>query len=63
MIHRRMCVVITLYIRNAFNSGGWNHIMEVMNKRGLIRIVDLYFSDRHRGVTYGSILSPKPWNL
>lgn len=48
--HRKMCAVITLDVRNAFNSASWQQILEVLRRRGidrgLLRIIESYLSDR-----------------
>lgn len=48
--HRRICAVITLDVKNAFNSAVWGQIMAALRKRkideGLIRIIDSYLSNR-----------------
>lgn len=48
--YRRLCVVITLDVKNAFNCASWQQIIEVMQKReineGLVTIVNSYLSER-----------------
>lgn len=48
--HRRICVMITLDVRNAFNSASWHQILGELNKRGIdnnvLRLIDSYLSDR-----------------
>lgn len=47
---RRLCVMITLDVRNAFNSASWQLILEVMRQRGidesLITVIASYLSAR-----------------
>lgn len=47
---RKYCAIITLDIKNAFNSAGWNFIIETLQKLNipeyLIKIIKSYFSDR-----------------
>lgn len=48
--HRRICAVVMLDVRNAFNCASWKQICEALRKRGidegLYRIIDSYLSDR-----------------
>lgn len=48
--YRRLCVLITLDVRNAFNSAPWNHILNALIKRqvdkNLVKIISSYLSDR-----------------
>lgn len=47
---RKYCAIITLDIKNAFNSAGWSEILSAMRNKNipsyLIKIVRNYFSDR-----------------
>lgn len=49
-IRRKYCAIVTLDIKNAFNSAGWDHIIRSLRRLNipeyLIRIVNDYFSDR-----------------
>lgn len=48
--HRRLCAMLTLDVRNAFNSASWQHILDALRQRGIdesiINIVSSYLSDR-----------------
>lgn len=48
--YRRLCVVITLDVRNAFNSASWGQILEALKRRGvnesLVSIISSYLSER-----------------
>lgn len=48
--YRRICAVITLDVRNAFNSASWQIILDVLKKRGinegLIKLIGSYLSER-----------------
>ncbi|CAB0030715.1 unnamed protein product [Trichogramma brassicae] len=47
---KKYCVIVTLDVKNAFNSARWNHILSALEKMGvphyLRRIIASYFSDR-----------------
>lgn len=48
--HRRICAVITIYVRNAFNSASWQTILDELRKRGinesLTKLFGSYLSER-----------------
>lgn len=48
--YRRICVAITLDVKNAFNSASWERILEALRKRGidqsLYRVIESYLSER-----------------
>ena len=48
--HKKYCAVITLDIKNAFNSAGWNHIMLSLSNLGvpayILKILGDYFTNR-----------------
>lgn len=48
--HRRICAMITLDVRNAFNSASWYQILHELQRReidrGLLRLIASYLSDR-----------------
>lgn len=48
--HRRLCVVITLDVKNAFNSASWQKILEELRRReideSLINVIASYLSER-----------------
>ena len=68
---KRMCAVICLDIRNAFNSARWDHIMESLEqlKVPLYDYALRYDTDDGRhdykitGVPQGSVLGPPGWNV
>lgn len=49
--YRRLCAVLTLDVKNAFNCASWDQILEVLCSRGvnksLFRIVKSYLSERN----------------
>lgn len=48
--HRRVCALITLDVRNAFNCASWQQICQVLRRRdidhGLFKIIRSYLSER-----------------
>lgn len=48
--HRRLCAMITIDVKNAFNSASWQLILENLRRRkideSLISIISSYFSER-----------------
>lgn len=48
--HRKMCAIITLDVKNAFNTAVWRQILNALAERGinegLVRIINSYLSDR-----------------
>lgn len=56
--HRKLCVAITLDVKNAFNSAVWEHIIMALHKRGvdipLIKLIESYLSERRIILEAGS---------
>jgi len=48
--NKRMCVAVSLDIRNAFNTIGWEHVLAALRRVGtqpyLLKLFSSYFSDR-----------------
>lgn len=55
---KRLCVMVTLDVKNAFNTLGWERILEELETRGvsgtLVRVMWDYFADR-----WVTVLTPK----
>ncbi|KAL1447444.1 hypothetical protein WDU94_005421 [Cyamophila willieti] len=75
---RRICIVVALDIKNAFNSAPWVKIIKALQEKNipgyLIRLVKSYLKDRRivldeiemqmtAGVPQGSLISPLLWNI
>lgn len=76
---RQFCVLVTLDVRNAFNSITWKAIVKALKSRGvnsyLVRMIESCLSHRclrispdrtiniTRRVPQGSVLGPTPWNV
>lgn len=76
--NREFCVMITIDIKNAFNSAPWQGIVDQLKKQNisqyLIEITKDYFTNRQLiwkeytkqmtcGVPQGSVLGPTLWNI
>lgn len=75
---RKLCVLITLDIKNAFNSAPWSKIVEAMKKAGISKyledLIQNYLKDREivgesfikfmtAGAPQGSLKGPNFWNV
>lgn len=76
---RGLCLLITLDIKNAFNSASWTQIMDSLHAKNIspymIRLFMSYFSSRNiisstgitretsAGVPQGSVAAPVLWNI
>lgn len=75
---RKLCILITCDIKNAFNTANWREISEEMKNMGLdkqlVRSIESYLSDRKivgeefnkwmtGGVCQGSVVAPTLWNI
>lgn len=76
---RGLCALVTIDIKNAFNTASWNWIMRELRKRNMPKyirtLIASYFTDRKiididgreysvaAGVPQGSVLGPLLWNI
>lgn len=56
--HRDLCLLVTIDIRNAFNSASWQKVLDTLRKRGIaeyiIRMIRSYLHQRSIRITCGS---------